>query len=121
MQLKKKKKLLQLRRYRIRKTVSGSSERPRLAVKFSNTHIYVQFIDDTAGKTLAFMSTRLKSNPEALKLKANVAGATRIGELAAEAAKKAGISKVVFDRGGMRYHGKVAALAAGARKGGLVF
>jgi len=119
MQNKKKKKLLQLRRFRIRRVVEGTKERPRLSVKFSNTHIYVQFIDDSARVTLAAVNTRSKANLG--KIKANVAGATALGKQAAEAAIAKGIKKVVYDRNGLRYHGKVKALADGARQGGLEF
>ncbi len=119
MQLKKKQNLLKLRRYRIRKTVSGTQQRPRLSVKFSNQHIYVQFIDDAARVTLAAANTRAKEHGG--KLKANVASATQLGKLAAERAQAAGIKRVVFDRSGLRYHGKVKALAEAARQAGLEF
>ncbi|HAM71386.1 MAG TPA: 50S ribosomal protein L18 [Verrucomicrobiales bacterium] len=119
MQNKKKKQLLQLRKYRIRHVVSGTKERPRLSVKFTNQHIYVQFIDDSARITLAAVTTRAKAHGG--KIKANVVGATTLGKLAAEAAIAKGIKKVVYDRNGLRYHGKVKALADGARQGGLEF
>lgn len=119
MQNKKKKKLLQLRKYRIRAVVSGTPQRPRMSVKFSGQHIYVQFIDDIARVTLAAATTRSKALGG--KLHANVAGATQIGKLAAEAAIAKGIKKVVYDRNGLRYHGKVKALADAARQGGLEF
>ena len=130
MRTQKKQKLHQLRQWRIRSKVSGTAERPRMAVSFTNTHIYVQFIDDVAGKTLAAASTRAKGAPE--KLGANVSSAKTIGKLAAEAAIAKGIKAVVFDRGGERYHwsegkdgkpvlGKVAALADAAREAGLKF
>jgi large subunit ribosomal protein L18 len=121
MQHAKKKKLRQLRKWRIRKKVSGTKERPRLSVIFSNQHIYAQFVDDVGGVTLASASTRHKSTPERDNLAANVEGAKKIGALAAEAAKGKGISRVVFDRGGARYHGKVKALADAAREAGLEF
>ena len=114
-----KKRLKQLRRFRIRKKLSGTKERPRMVATFSNTHIYVQFIDDAAGATLASASTRHKGVPE--KLSANVKGATIIGKAAAEAAKSKGIKAVVFDRAGTRYHGKIKALADAAREAGLKF
>ena len=120
MRTEKKHKLTQLRRYRIRKKVTGTSERPRMSVRFTNMHVYVQFIDDAAGVTLASASSRAKALKEE-KLAANVAGATRIGKLAAEAAQEKGIKTVVFDRAGARYHGKVKALAEAAREGGLQF
>jgi large subunit ribosomal protein L18 len=119
MRPQEKKKLLQLRKWRIRKKVSGTAQRPRLSVKFTGQHIYVQFIDDVAGRTLAAVSTRAKGLTE--KLGANVKGATRIGALAAEAAQTKGIVEVVFDRNGAPYHGKVKALAEAARAGGLKF
>lgn len=121
MQNHKKKQLRQLRRYRIRKKVSGTGDRPRMAVCFSNEHIYVQFIDDTKGLTLASASTRHKSTPGREGIGANVEGAKKIGALAAEAAKGKGISAVVFDRSGARFHGKVKALADAAREAGLKF
>ncbi len=121
MQIQKKQKLAQKRRWHIRKKVSGTSERPRMSVCFSGKHIYVQFIDDMAGLTVASASTRNKGLPDREKMKANVEGAKILGTAAAEAAKSKGISKVVFDRGGSRYHGKVKALADAAREAGLQF
>jgi large subunit ribosomal protein L18 len=117
----KKQRLTQLRRWRIRKKLSGSKERPRMAVCFTNEHIYVQFIDDIAGKTIASASTTSKATPDREKLGANVAGAKTIGTLAAKSALDKGIKQVVFDRGGARYHGKVKALADAAREAGLQF
>jgi large subunit ribosomal protein L18 len=121
MRIEKKQSLLQLRRWRIRKKVSGTAERPRMSVRFTGENIYVQFIDDQAGRTLTATSTVGKSVPDRDKLKANVASARRIGELAAAAAKSQGITKVVFDRSGSRFHGKVKALADAARENGLQF
>lgn len=121
MQIQKKQKLSQLRRWRIRKTVVGTAQRPRMAVKFTGENIYVQFIDDAAGRTLVATSTMDKTIADRAKLAANVASATRIGKLAAEAAQGKGIKEVVFDRAGARYHGKVKALADAAREGGLKF
>ena len=93
-----------------------------MAVHFSGQHIYVQFIDDTKGVTLAAASTRRgKEDTSAPKLSANVAGATAIGAEAARAAKSKAIESVVFDRSGARYHGKLKALADAARSGGLKF
>ena len=117
----KKVKLAKLRHWRIRKKISGTKERPRMSVRFSNEHIYVQFIDDLARVTVASTSTLHKSVPDRAKLAANAAGAKKIGLLAAEAAKGKGIVKVVFDRSGARYHGKVKALADAAREAGLQF
>jgi large subunit ribosomal protein L18 len=119
MRTEKKQKLKQLRRWRIRKKVVGSSARPRMAVCFSNENIHVQFIDDDAGKTLAAASTVSKT--VAKDVAANVKGAKTIGALAAKNAMEKGIKEVVFDRGGMRYHGKVKALADAAREAGLKF
>jgi large subunit ribosomal protein L18 len=120
MRIETKQKLRQLRQWRIRKKVQGTKERPRMAVRFSNQNIYVQFIDDLKGVTIASANTTSKAlNGDAVK--ANVAGATRVGKLAAEVAKAKGIAKVVFDRSGARYHGKVKALADAAREGGLQF
>ena len=120
MRIEKKQRLRQLRQWRIRKKVQGTPERPRMAVRFSNENIYVQFIDDTKGVTIASATTTSKAvNGDSVK--ANVAGATRIGKLAAETAKGKGIERVVFDRAGARYHGKVKALADAAREGGLQF
>jgi large subunit ribosomal protein L18 len=132
MRTEKKQKLAQLRRWRIRKKVTGTADRPRMAVCFTNEHIYVQFIDDAKGVTLASASTRAKTTPDREKLGANVTGAKVIGKIAAEAAIAKGIKAVVFDRGGMRYHwskgkdgkpvnGKLATLAEAAREAGLKF
>ena len=120
MRIEKKQRLRQLRQWRIRKKVQGTPERPRMAVRFSNQNIYVQFIDDTKGVTIASACTTSKAD-NGDNVKANVAGAQRIGKLAAETAKSKGINAVVFDRSGARYHGKVKALADAAREGGLQF
>lgn len=103
---------------RIRRKVTGTAERPRLAVHYSNQHIYAQVIDDSAGKTLISASTMDKSFEKA---SANVESAQQVGKLLAERAKGSNISAVVFDRGGHLYHGKVKALADAAREGGLQF
>jgi large subunit ribosomal protein L18 len=121
MKSEKKQELLQKRRWRIRKQVFGTAERPRMSVRFTGQHIYVQFIDDGRGVTVAAASTRAKKAAAAEKLRANVASAQRIGALAAEAARGKGITEVVFDRSGARYHGKVKALADAAREAGLKF
>lgn len=118
--IEKKNKLLQRRRWRIRKTVVGSPERPRLVVKFTNLHIHVQIIDDDAGRTLLAASTTQKAMREK-KLLPNVAGATEFGKIFGEAAKSAGFSTVVFDRAGRRYHGTVKAFAEAVREAGLQF
>ena len=116
-----KHRLCQLRRWRIRKKLSGTAERPRMAVTFTNEHIYVQFIDDTKGVTLASTSTRSKTVENRDKLAANKASAKIIGKLAGEIAKAKGIQAIVFDRTGARYHGKVKELADAAREAGLKF
>jgi large subunit ribosomal protein L18 len=90
-------------------------------VSFSNEHIYVQFIDDSKGVTIASTSTRHKATPSRETLSANVESAKKIGTLAAEAAKSKGVSAIVFDRNGARYHGKIKALADAAREAGLKF
>jgi len=92
-----------------------------MAVCFTNEHIYVQFIDDSQGRTLAATSTRQKGLPGASEFGANVKSAQTIGKLAAETAKGKGITRIVFDRAGARYHGKVKALADAAREAGLQF
>ena len=117
----KKVKMARLRHWRVRKKVCGTRQRPRMSVRFSNENIYVQFIDDEAGVTLASASTLHKSAPDRAQLAANAAGAKKIGALAAAAAKDKGIIKVVFDRGSAKFHGKVKALADAAREGGLQF
>jgi large subunit ribosomal protein L18 len=104
---------------RIRRKVRGSEERPRLAVYRSTKHIYAQVIDDRKGHTVAAASSSEKSS--AVKSGGNVAGAKEIGKLVAQRAKEKGIGKVVFDRGGYLYHGRVKALADAAREAGLEF
>jgi large subunit ribosomal protein L18 len=109
-----------LRRHnRLRKRVSGTAERPRLVVKRSSRHIHVQVVDDTVGRTVVSASTMDASLKGAEGDKSALA--RRVGALVAERAKAAGISAVVFDRGGNRYAGRIAALADGAREGGLDF
>jgi large subunit ribosomal protein L18 len=119
--MKSKRQLAQLRHWRVRKKLSGTKERPRMSVFFSNENIHVQFIDDIAGKTIAAASTLSKATPDREKLGANVTSAKTIGTIAAKAALDKGIKAVVFDRGGARYHGKVKALADAAREAGLQF
>lgn len=104
---------------RIRRKVRGSGERPRLAVFRSLQHIYVQIIDDTQGRTLAWASSAGKN--ATLGGGGNIPAAKAVGRLIAERAKEKGIQKVVFDRGGYLYHGRVKALAEAAREGGLEF
>jgi large subunit ribosomal protein L18 len=105
------------RHLRVRKKVTGSASRPRLVVNRSARHIFAQIVDDTVGRTLASASTLDPAIRTADGDK--TAKARRVGELLAQRAKDAGIAAVVFDRGGYRYHGRVAALANGAREGGL--
>lgn len=110
------------RRTRIRKRIKGTQERPRLSVFRSARHIYAQVIDDRTGQTLLETSSRrgdLPEVPDDLELTAKRATAWRVGKLTAERCKEAGVDKVVFDRGGFLYHGRVQALADGARHGGL--
>ena len=121
MRPEQKRKLLQRRRWRIRKNLSGTGARPRMSVRFTGKNVYVQFVDDEKGLTLASISSVQKDAPEKDTLKANVATAEKLGKIAAEKAKAAGIEQVVFDRSGARYHGKVKALAEAAREGGLKF
>jgi len=105
---------------RIRKKITGTVERPRLRVFKSNKHIYAQLIDDTAGHTLISMST-VDKEFTAGDEKGKVAVAKKVGETLAARAKAAGYTKVVFDRGGSVYHGRVKSLSEGAREGGLEF
>jgi large subunit ribosomal protein L18 len=109
------------RHHRVRKKVAGTPERPRLAVFRSNKHITAQVIDDLAGRTLAAASTTEKDLREGGSGTSNRDAATTVGRLVAERAKAAGVTRVVFDRGGFLYHGRVAALAAAARDAGLEF
>lgn len=105
------------RHFRLRKKISGTAVRPRLVVTRSTRHMVAQVVDDTVGKTLVNAST-LEADVRALDGD-KTAKATKVGELIAERAKAAGIDSVVFDRGGNKYHGRVAAVADGAREGGL--
>ena len=102
---------------RVRKKVSGTTERPRLTVFFSNKNVYAQIINDETSRTICSASTKEKG----ANGKANVESATKIGELIAERAQAGGVTAVVFDRGGIKYHGKVKALADAARGNGLMF
>lgn len=106
---------------RVRNKVHGTPERPRMSVKFTGQHIYVQFIDDGVGSTLAAISTQAKDLGGEALWKANVDSARRLGTLAAQQAMGKGLKKVVFDRGAAKYHGKVKALADAAREAGLEF
>jgi large subunit ribosomal protein L18 len=114
MDRKKKDQALARRHRRVRKKVSGTPERPRLAVYRSNRHVYAQLIDDTSGRTLASAATSGNGDKP-------VALAKKVGSEIAEKAKAQGISRAVFDRGGFMYHGRIQAVAEGAREGGLEF
>ncbi len=111
----------QRRHIRVRKTVSGTPLRPRLNVFRSSLHIYAQVIDDVAGRTLAAASDSDKELAEALAGKSKTERAKEVGKAVAERAKANGVELVVFDRGGYKYHGRVQALAEGAREAGLGF
>jgi large subunit ribosomal protein L18 len=119
-QVSAKRRTSRTRRHaRLRKKVIGSAERPRLAVKRSSRHILVQLIDDVAGHTLAAASS-LEADVRALDGDKK-SRAAKVGELVAARAREAGVTAVVFDRGGYEYHGRIAALADAAREGGLQF
>ena len=118
MKLQKKKQLLQKRRWRIRKKVNGTVERPRLAVRFTQKHIHAQCIDDLQGITLTYLSTVAK---EAKGNLPNVEGSTVFGKLFGEKIKSAGIKRIVFDRAGRKYHGCVKAFADAVRSHGVEF
>jgi len=112
----------QVRRYRIRKKVVGGVERPRISVYRSLNHIYAQLIDDTNGRTLAQADDKLDEVKGKLgDAKGKVGRAKAVGRVLAERAKAIGIHRAAFDRGGYLYHGRVKALAEGAREGGLEF
>jgi large subunit ribosomal protein L18 len=109
------------RHIRLRKKISGTPERPRLSVRRTLHHIYADVVDDARGHTLASASTVEKSVGQPLSSKTNVDAAKAVGAAIAAKAKAAGISEVVFDRGGYKYHGRVRALADAAREAGLNF
>lgn len=109
------------RKKRIRKKISGSPERPRLSVFRSSQHIYAQLIDDFNGATLAAVSTMDPEIRQQEKVKGKIENAKRVGKAIADRAKAKGITRVVFDRNGFLYHGRVRALAAAAREAGLDF
>ena len=111
---------IKMRHQRLRKKLSGTTDRPRLAVHFSGKNIYAQVIDDTEGKTIASVNTT-EAGLKSQKPRANAATAATVGKLVAERAMAKNVTKVVFDRGGYIYHGKVKALADAAREGGLQF
>ncbi|HTQ86207.1 MAG TPA: 50S ribosomal protein L18 [Candidatus Solibacter sp.] len=106
---------------RVRQTVAGTTERPRLSVYRSLAHLYAQVIDDTTGQTLVSAGSNDKEMRKQTKGGGNVAAAKLVGKTVAERARQKGISQVVFDRGGYRYHGRVKALAEAAREAGLKF
>jgi len=106
---------------RVRMKVSGTTDRPRLSVYRSVGHIYTQVIDDHTGRTLVSASSVDKEVKKGLKGGGNIAAAKNVGKIIAERAKAVGVSKVVFDRGGYKYHGRVKALADAAREAGLQF
>jgi len=105
----------------VRTRVTGTTERPRLSVYRSLDHIYAQVIDDRSGCTVASASSVDKETKKGLKGGGNIASAKAVGKIIAERAKAAGVGKVVFDRGGYKYHGRVKALADAAREAGLQF
>ena len=117
--IKTREKIQALKRRRVRKKIRGTSERPRLNVYRSNRHMYAQIIDDSLGQTLAYASTLEKELN--LQKTGNKDAAKRVGEIIAQRALAKGLQKVVFDRNGFIYHGRVAAVAEGARGKGLHF
>jgi len=114
------KDLFQKRRWRIRKKVIGTAERPRLVVTFTHHHIYAQCINDATGQTQVAVSTLSKAI-KSKGLKPNIIGATALGAIMGEQAKAAGINQIVFDRAGRRFHGCVKAFAQAVRQAGLIF
>jgi large subunit ribosomal protein L18 len=110
-----------LRHERLRRTVRGTATRPRLAVFRSLGHIYAQLIDDDTGRTLVAADSRSKEFRQHHRSGGNVAAAKAVGELLAQRAKARSLERVVFDRGGYQYHGRVKALAEAARAAGLIF
>jgi len=117
-----RKRLRLMRHKRLRKRISGTPERPRLSVYRSEKHIYAQIIDDTKGETLVAASTVEKELRDKLNQKTwNVQAAKEVGKIIAERATAKGITEIVFDRGGYKYHGRIKALADSARESGLKF
>ena len=121
MKIKKLQKTRLRRKYRVKKKVCGSADRPRLAIFRSNRHIYAQIIDDMSGVTLAACNTLQVAITESLTKTGNMDAATKVGELIAKEAAQVGINRVKFDRNKFKYHGRVKALAEAAREAGLVF
>lgn len=109
------------RKNRVRKKIRGTSERPRLNVFKSAKHIYAQLINDTTGSTVASFSTLSQELGSGLKYTGNLEAATKVGSMIAKVALEKGVSKVVFDRNGFLYHGRIKALAEAAREQGLIF
>ncbi len=118
--LEKRRGLLR-RRARVRLRVQGTSNRPRLSVYRSNSHIYAQIVDDSSGKTLVAASTRDPALRKDIGNGGNIQAAEKVGKLLAERAKAISLGQVIFDRAGRLYHGRVKALADAARSGGLIF
>jgi large subunit ribosomal protein L18 len=116
-----KQRRLDRRKHHVRKSIFGSPERPRLSVYRSSKHIYAQLIDDFAGKTLVSVASTSGEVRGELKTGANIAAAKQAGKAIAEKARQLGVTKVSFDRGGRKYHGRVKALADAARESGLQF
>lgn len=119
--LVKKQQGLKRRHTRVRGKVAGNADCPRLCVTRSNRNLYVQFVDDVAGKSICGISTHSADFKKTKKNGATVEGASELGKLAAKTAADNKIKKVVFDRGGNIYHGRIKALAEGCREGGLEF
>lgn len=119
--LQKKRAALARRHRRVRGKISGTAARPRLCVTRSNSNLYVQLVDDKAGKTIYGVSTLGPDFKATGKSGANVEGATALGEIVGKKAQEKGVTEVVFDRGGNLYHGRVKALAEAAREAGLKF
>ncbi|MDO4590964.1 MAG: 50S ribosomal protein L18 [Slackia sp.] len=119
--LQKKQAALARRHRRVRGKISGTAARPRLCVTRSNSNVYVQFVDDVAGKTLLGVSTLGPDFKATGKSGANVEGAAALGEIVGKKAVEAGITEIVFDRGGNLYHGRIKALAEAVREAGLKF
>ena len=111
----------QKRHRRLRRTLAGSAGRPRLLMRRTLHHIYATLVDDAKGHTIAAASTREKDLADGLDSTTNIAAAEKIGAAIAAKAKQAGVTQVVFDRGGLKYHGRVKALADAAREAGLEF
>ena len=119
--LQKKQAGLRRRHMRVRGKISGTAQRPRLCITRSNSNLYAQFVDDVAGKTLLGISTLGPDFKATGKSGATVEGAAALGEIIGKKALEAGITEIVFDRGGNLYHGRIKAVADGAREAGLKF